>query len=247
MAAGYFGMKSNDRFDPRLAAKKLLREARSGALATLAVATGDPYCSLVNVATAIDGTPLMLLSNLALHTKNIAADARISLMLDERKENDPLEGARIMLMGKCSKDPDPSAARAYLRRHPDAAAYAGFADFSYYRVDVAHAHLVAGFGRIVDLHSRDLLTDITDAAGLIEREAEAIEHMNTDHAEACRLYATRLLGAEDGDWRCVGISPEGIELQKERTALRLPFPQRVTGTEPLRIMLKRLAQEARQK
>ena len=65
--------------------------------------SGDPYCSLVNVATAIDGAPLFLLSNLALHTKNILADARVSLMLDERKEGDPLEGARVMLMGACAK------------------------------------------------------------------------------------------------------------------------------------------------
>ncbi len=96
-------MKPDKAFDARLAAKKLLREGRSGALATLMPGCGDPYCSLVNVATAIDGAPLLLLSNLALHTKNIQADARVSLMLDERKEGDPLEGARIMLMGTCAK------------------------------------------------------------------------------------------------------------------------------------------------
>ena len=90
-------MKPDKAFDARLAARKLLRESRSAALATLMPGSGDPYCSLVNVATAIDGTPLLLLSNLALHTKNILADARVSLMLDERKEGDPLEGARIMV------------------------------------------------------------------------------------------------------------------------------------------------------
>src|SRR5580765_3913155 len=97
-------------FDPKAAAKKLLREARSGALATLMADSGDPYCSLVNVATAIDGAPLLLLSTLALHTKNILADARVSLMLDERKEGDPLEGARVMLMGKCAVDSDAATA-----------------------------------------------------------------------------------------------------------------------------------------
>ena len=66
-------------FDARLAAKKLLREGRSGALATLMAGSGDPYCSLVNVATAPDGAPLLLLSTLALHTKNILADPRVSL------------------------------------------------------------------------------------------------------------------------------------------------------------------------
>jgi putative heme iron utilization protein len=70
--------------------------------------------------------------------------------------------------------------------------------------------------------------------------------MNSDHADACRLYATRLLGAEDGEWRCVGVDPEGLELQKGRLALRLPFPQRVTAAGPLRSMLKGLAEKARE-
>jgi putative heme iron utilization protein len=98
-------MKNDMAFDARLAAKKLLREGRSGALATLVPGSGDPYCSLVNVATAVDGAPLFLLSKLALHTKNILADDRVSLMLDERKAGDPLEGARIMLMGTCAARP----------------------------------------------------------------------------------------------------------------------------------------------
>jgi putative heme iron utilization protein len=238
-------MKPNDAFDPGLAAKKLLREGRSGALATLDAGSGDPYCSLVNVATAVDGAPLLLLSKLALHTKNLLADARVSLMLDERKEGDPLEGARVMLMGTCAKDSDRLSGPAYLRRHPEAEMFAGFADFGFYRMEIARAHLVAGFGRIVDLKPQDVRTDISDANSLVESEVDAIAHMNADHADACRLYATRLLGASDGDWRCVGIDPEGLELQKERTALRLPFPQRVTGPGPLRALLKQLADQAR--
>jgi len=238
-------MKPNNTFDPGLAAKKLLREGRSGALATLVAGSGDPYCSLVNVATAVDGAPLLLLSKLALHTKNLLADARVSLMLDERKEGDPLEGARVMLMGTCAKDSDRLSGPAYLRRHPEAEMFANFADFGFYRMDIARAHLVAGFGRIVDLKPQDVRTDISDAGALVESEVDAIAHMNADHADACRLYATRLLGASDGDWRCVGIDPEGLELQKGRTALRLPFPQRVTGPGPLRALLKQLADQAR--
>jgi putative heme iron utilization protein len=238
-------MKPNNTFDPGLAAKKLLREGRSGALATLVAGSGDPYCSLVNVATAVDGAPLLLLSKLALHTKNLLADARVSLMLDERKEGDPLEGARVMLMGTCAKDSDPSSGPAYLRRHPEAGMFANFADFAFYRMEFARAHLVAGFGRIVDLKPQDVRTDISDARALVESEVDAIAHMNADHADACRVYATRLLGASDGDWRCVGIDPEGLELQKGRTALRLPFPQRVTGPGPLRALLKQLADQAR--
>src|SRR5215813_2094668 len=240
-------MKPDKAFDARLAAKKLLREGRSGALATLMPGSRDPYCSLVNVATAVDGAPLLLLSKLALHTKNLLTDNRVSLMFDERKGGDPLEGARVMLMGTCAADTDPAAASSYLRRHPEAEMFAGFADFSFYRVTIARVHLVAGFGRIVDLKPQDILTDVSDASSLIEAEAGAIAHMNEDHADACRLYAMKLFGAADGDWRCVGIDPEGIELQNGRTALRLPFPQRVNAPGPLRAMLKELAERARSK
>ena len=238
-------MNPDKPFNAAMAAKKLLREARSGALASLIPPKGDPYCSLVNVATAIDGAPLMLLSKLAIHTKNILADKRVSLMLDERKVGDPLEGARVMLMGSCSENGEPSARKAYLRRQQEAEMFASFADFAVYRIDITKAHLVAGFGRIVDLAPRDVFTDITDASALVDAEAEAIAHMNADHADACRLYATKLLGAADGDWTCVGVDPEGIELQSGRAALRLVFPQRVTGPGPLRAMLKQLADEAR--
>ncbi|MGB7776091.1 MAG: DUF2470 domain-containing protein [Pseudolabrys sp.] len=237
-------MKPDNAFDARLVAKKLLREGRSGALATLMPRSGDPYCSLVNVATAIDGAPLFLLSNLALHTKNILADARVSLMLDERKDGDPLEGARVMLMGSCAKT-DPAVAGAYLRRHLEAEMFANFGDFAFYRMEIGRAHLVAGFGRIVDVGPKDLLAGMSDAQALVESETGAIAHMNEDHADACRLFATKLLGGPDGDWRCVGIDPEGLELQQGRTALRLPFPQRVTGPGPLRAVLKELADQAR--
>src|SRR6187549_2855777 len=144
-------MKPDKKFDPRLAAKKLLREARSGALATLMPDSGDPYCSLVNVATTIGGSPVLLLSKLAVHTKNILADARVSLMLDERKEGDPLEGARVMLMGKAAATDDPAVRRRYLARHPEAEMFAGFGDFGFYKIELSGVHLVAGFGRIVDL------------------------------------------------------------------------------------------------
>jgi putative heme iron utilization protein len=238
-------MMPDNAFDARLAAKKLLREGRSGALATLMPGSGDPYCSLVNVATAVNGAPLLLLSTLALHTKNILADKRVSLMLDERKEGDPLEGARAMLMGTCARASEPASGSRYLRRHPEAQVFASFADFAFYRMEITRVHLVAGFGRIVDLKPQDILTDVSDAQALIESEAEAIEHMNADHSGACRLFATKLLGAPDGDWRCVGIDPEGLELQWGRTALRLPFPQRVTAPGPLRAVLKQLADRAR--
>jgi heme iron utilization protein len=238
-------MKATPEFDPKATAKKLLREGRSGALATLMQGSGDPYCSLVNVATAADGSPLLLISTLAVHTKNVLADPRVSLMIDERKQGDPLEGARIMLLGSAEPIASDDIRRRYLVRQPEAEMYVGFTDFSFYRMALKGAHLVAGFGRIVDLTPEDVLTPTHDAAELIAAEPEIIAHMNEDHAEACRLYATKLLGAADGAWRCVGCDPEGMELQLERTALRLPFPQRVRAPGVLRQVLKQLAEQAR--
>jgi putative heme iron utilization protein len=222
-----------------------MREGRSGALATLMPGSGDPYCSLVNVATAFDGAPLVLISKLAIHTKNVMADSRVSLMLDERKEGDPLEGARVMLMGRAVVSTDDNDRRRYLARQPEAAMFAGFPDFAVYRIEIAAAHLVAGFGRIVDLKPGDILVDVAGADDLLAAEQGAVDHMNEDHADACRLYATKLLGAPDGGWRCAGLDPEGLELQNGRVALRLPFPQRVNGPGPLRAVLVKMAEEAR--
>jgi putative heme iron utilization protein len=239
------GMEKTPDFDPKTVGRKLMREARSGALATLMAGSGDPYCSLVNVASAADGAPLLLISRLAVHTKNILADARVSLMLDERKPGDPLQGARVMVMGKAAKTESAAAKRRYLTQQPEAEMFAGFGDFAFYEIKPKGAHLVAGFGRIVDLKPADLLTDLAGAEELVAAEPEVIEHMNQDHADTCRLYATRLLGAPEGDWRCVGCDPDGLDLQFERIGLRLSFPQRVSQPGVLRAVLKQLADQAR--
>ena len=235
-------------FEPARLARSLLRRSRQGALATLMARGGDPYCSLANVATHADGSPILLISRLALHTQNILADARISLMLDERAEGDPLEGSRIMLAGRAEEASDDDAAilrRRYLNAHPSAEAFVDFKDFSFFRIRPHAAHLVAGFGRIVDLKPEQFLTEIADAGALLDAEQGAVEHMNEDHRDAIHLYATKLLGADLADWRCTGCDPDGIDMQAETTTLRLDFPERVTGPAELRKMLVKLADEAR--
>jgi heme iron utilization protein len=237
-------------FDPARLSRSLLRRSRQGALATLMTGSGDPYCSLVNVASHPDGSPILLISRLALHTNNILGDPRVSLMLDERAEGDPLEGARIMLAGRAEEANGEGAKilrRRYLNAHPSAELFVDFKDFSFFRIRPLAAHLVAGFGRIVDLKPEQFLTDLSGATALLEAEQDAIDHMNADHLEATNLYATRLLGAEPADWRCTGCDPDGIDLAAGAKTLRLDFPERVTGPGALRKMLVRLADEARAK
>jgi len=243
-------MQPSPDFDAVKVARSLLRRSRQGALATLMAGSGDPYCSLVNVASYADGSPVLLISRLALHTQNILADPRVSLMLDERAEGDPLEGSRIMLAGRAE---EASAGdleimrRRYLNAHPTAEAFVNFKDFAFFRIRPNGAHLVAGFGRIVDLKPEQFLTDISDAGALLAAEADAIDHMNADHGDATNLYATRLLGAAPADWRCTGCDPDGLDLQAGAKILRLDFPERVTGPGELRKMLVKLAGEARAK
>ena len=235
-------------FDPVVLARSLLRRSRQGALATLAAKTGSPYCSLVNVASHPDGSPLLLISRLALHTQNILADDRVSLMLDERAPGDPLQGARIMLSGRAIAAPvddKPLQRRRYLAAHPSAEMFVDFKDFGFYGISLDSIHLVAGFGRIVDLSPNLVLTDLAGAEQLIEAEEGAVRHMNEDHADALGLYAMRLLKAPPADWRCTGLDPDGLDLTDGATTLRMDFPRRIATPGDLRKILVELAAQAR--
>jgi len=204
-------------FTPVSASRRLMREARSAALATLDAGTGMPFATLVTVAGAADGAPLLLLSDLAAHTRNLKAD--------------------------------PQAWRPFLDRHPEAEGYAGFRDFAFYRMAVETGHLVAGFGRIVDLKAADLLLDLAEAGEIVGAETEILEHLNADHADALALYATRLAGAPDGAWRAIGSDPEGLDLALDTPAgtlvRRIAYPEPIRHTGPLRAVLKKLADTAR--
>ena len=241
-------MQPTPDFDPAALARSLLRRSRQGALATLRPPKGDPYCSLVNVASDASGAPILLISRLAVHTANLLADPRVSLMLDERAPGDPLEGARIMLAGTAEEASGDHAAmlrQRYLAVHPSAAMFAGFKDFSFFRIAPSGAHLVAGFGRINDLAPDQFLTDLTGAEALLEAEEGAVAHMNADHRDALGLYATKLLGAAPGDWRCTGCDPDGLDLQCGATVARLDFPRRIVTPGALRSVLRELAEQAR--
>ena len=237
-------------FDPKALAKSVLRSTRAGALATIDRNTGHPFASLANVATDSDGAPLILISRLATHTANLEADGRASLLLAAGGKGDPLAHPRLTLIGSflraTREHPDePRLRRRFLARHPKSELYAGFADFSFWRLDTVAAHLNGGFARAADLKAADVMTDVTGAANLIEAEAGALAHMNADHADAVRLYATKLLGAEDGPWRLTGLDPDGLDLASGDATLRLLFAQRIVTAEQLRKALVDLAAKAR--
>jgi heme iron utilization protein len=129
-------------------AHELLRRAPRASLATL-TASGAPYASLVLTADDGAGAPLLLLSDLAEHAKNLARDPRASLLIESADDaGDPLAAPRATFMGEAARIADAAAKAKFVARHPSAATYATFKDFALYRLAVERIHLVAGFGRI---------------------------------------------------------------------------------------------------
>lgn len=228
---------------PAAVSRCLLRTALKAALATLE--EGHPYASLVLVATEPDGSPVLLISRLAVHTRNVERDARVTLLFDGTGEAaDPLTGPRVTLRGTLQKTDKPWALRRFLARHPSAEGYAGFADFATYSMEVTGAHYIGGFGRIVDLARTDLILPLEKAAALVDAEPDILQHMADDHADAVQLYA-RLAGGTGADWRMTGIDPEGLDLMQGPKALRLLFDRPLETPGDARRALAALADRAR--
>ncbi|CAO3352538.1 hypothetical protein [Azospirillum melinis] len=211
------------------------RSPDEGAGAT-ADAAGWPYPSLVLVAFDHDGSPLLLLSTLADHTRNLLADGRVGLLFDGTAGlAQPLTGARLSVQGRAGRSDDPDHRARYLRRHPDAALYAGFGDFAIYRVAVERAHLVAGFGRIHWLSAAEL--DLPAAPALAAGEAALLDRLNGEG------YGPRLAPATDGGkdgWSLTGIDPEGCDLRRGGYVARVDFEQRIHDPESAKLMLDTL-------
>ena len=234
--------------DRGAAARRLIRGCDRAALATSLA--GWPYVSLVITACDSDASPLLLLSDLAQHARNLAADPRLSLLFEDTGEHaDPLAGPRLSLLGRTEKCGDPRAAARFAAGHPASAQYAGFADFHLYRVTIERGHLVAGFGRIAWIEAGELRCS-ADASALAAAEAEIIAHMNRDHSEAVEHYAQRLLGRHGTGWQMTGIDPEGIDLRRPMEVggetARLDFAAPVLTPAMARRVLVELAQTARE-
>jgi len=234
--------------NPAALARSLARSCTRAALATNF--GGAPYASLVLLAVDLDATPLLLLSELAQHSRNIAFDPRVSLLLDATEGHpDPLTGPRLTLLGRALPTDDPRCLARFISHHPTSAGYAGFRDFHLYRVDVERGHLVVGFGRIDWIGGADLLF-APDTGALAAAEPGILTHMNEDHSDAIAQYAQRLLGRSGTGWRMTGIDPEGIDLRCESETARLdfsaPIATPILTAAAARAALVQLAEAARQ-
>ncbi len=193
---------------------RLLHTTRKAALATaLSRRRGWPYASLVTVACDLDLSPILLMSELAEHTRSLIADPRIALLYDVTEGySNPQVGPRVTVMARARASDDPAHRHRFLARHPGAELYAGFADFRIWRVAVERVHYVGGFVRARWLSAADVIHDPGAVAPLRAVETRIIAHMNEDNADGLNLMAKVLLRRRGREWRMSGIDPEGIDL-----------------------------------
>jgi len=233
-------------------ARRTVRALGRAALATSMAENGAPYASLAMVATDHSGCPLMLLSDLAEHTRNIRANPAASLLFDATEGLDnPLTGTRVTQLGAVSKIDDGAERERlmarYLARHPDAAVYAGFADFNLYRLDVERVHVVAGFGVIFWLSGDAFLAGSERVAEVAAAESEIVAHVNQDHSDTVRLFAQVFAGGADGPWKITAADCDGVEIGLGNRRKRIPFDKSVFTATDARAALITLVEKARRR
>lgn len=214
--------------DNRAALRRVARACRKASLATL-MEGGAPYASLVTVAFDHDLSPILLLSGLSDHTRNLMADPRASLLLDGTDGHpNPQTGPRVTLTGRAEKVEDESLRARFLARHPGAALYAGFGDFAIWRLAAERAHFVGGFGRAVWFDTPFGLNPATLAA-LREAEPALLAEANRELTEP--------LARLGGGWRVTAVDADGADLADGTESRRLAFRATVETADQLRAAL----------
>lgn len=214
----------------RHALRQVARSCRKATLATvLAESGGAPYASLVTVAFDLDMAPILLLSGLADHTRNLLADGRASLLLDGTEGHaNPQTGPRVTLIGRTARRDDQSLRARFLARHPAAALYAGFGDFAIWRVEPERAHFVGGFGRAVWFDAPFGLA-AEAVASLRAAEADLLAEANRDHAQTLARLGT--------NWHVTALDADGADLSNPEESRRLAFRAPVENPCALRAAL----------
>lgn len=233
----------------RKQAKTLLRTARHASLACIEADSGYPLASRISCTTAMDSTPVFLISKLAPHFTGLEANSRCSILIGETGKGDPLAHPRMTVFGKARKISDKTTKeiirKRYLGKHPKASFYIDFPDFAFWQINIERASLNGGFGKACELTNTDLLTDITNCQGLVEYEAKAVAHMNEDHLDAIERYATVLLNQKNGNWTIASLDPEGMDLVNGDIVQRYWFEPSLSSAEELRPRLVELAMQTK--
>jgi putative heme iron utilization protein len=212
-------------YDAGRLARELLRSMRAGALSTIDSGSGYPFGSVTNIATDQDGSPIFIMAWRALHTRNVHADNRVSLILADLGRGNALAQPRLTLVGRAVLVEDGQTERVkrrYLARHPKAELYTTLPDVRFYKLEIEDLQLSGGPNRNwASLTAADLLTDVGNASALAAAEAAEIERLNAAPDTLQKLVVTA--GGKVGRWRATGIDPEGVDLAFGNNVLRFWF------------------------
>ncbi len=229
-------------------ARLWLRAHRHGLLSTHSRAVeGYPFGSVVPYVLDHDACPVLLISRLAEHTKNLAGDARVSLLIHEAAENvgDVQAQARVTLIGQAERIENPQTIEPrYERYFPDTRGYRTQLDFEFWRVNPVTLRAIAGFAKVHWI-SREAYAPPPAAMALAEDEARFLEHMNTDHAHTMRDYCRLQNKSDVTSAEMIGVDCDGFDLRADKKTLRFNFDEPVTSAAALREALIALAQKAR--
>ena len=223
-----------------LAARQLLNHQGVGVLSTHSVnVEGYPFGSITPYAINHDGEPILLISEIAQHTRNIKRDNRVSLTVFDRISQDPQAAGRLTWIGDAEKisASDKAAERRYLRYFPSSESYFDTHDFSFYQIRLRRARFIGGFGQIYWIEPEEMLA----SNPFRESEHGIIEHMNADHREALLHYSTVLKGVPAREVIMTGIDAEGFDMLADGRRLRIDFDSPISTSEQARAVLVRLA------
>ena len=232
-----------DAESPSWTARKLLRAARAGTLAT--ALDGQPFGSLVTPACAPDLSLLLLLSDLSEHTRHLHREPRCAVLVAGNAESaNPQTAPRVTVTGLAERIDDPALKARWLTVHPYAALYADFGDFHLWRIRPMGALFVGGFARATRLRQTDLTPDPGAVAALAAAEADMVAHCNADHADAMELLGARV-AARNGAWRMVAADVDGCDLALDEQVARVAWSAPVADAKAVRGELVRLLRAVR--
>ncbi len=224
-------------------ARRYLRRHHAGVLATLSKRLGGyPFGSVVPFMLDHHAQPVVLVSRLAEHTKNMTADPRASLLVHDVAE-DVQTAARLTLVGDAAPVSEPATVAArYLRRFPDAQELLDLGDFTFWYLRTKFVRHIAGFGAIRSITPESFAPPENRLA---EAEDEIVAHMNADHGDALRGYCRHVAGAEPSSAVLIGIDCDGFEMRADGALVRIEFDTPVTNAGKAREALAALARRAR--
>lgn len=230
--------------------RTLLSTERLGTLATQSAHhAGFPFASVMPYALVDDASPLFLISSMAIHTQNLVADPRASLLvMQSGSDADPLGSPRATLLGNATKIESTDAIRAaYLERHPSAKYWIDFSDFAFFRLDVSHVYFVGGFGVMGWVQADDYRA--AEADPLAEDASGILEHMNDDHAAALRDITRHFAKIDAQTATMMSIDRLGFVVRagtlKGMKGARIAFAEEVRSREDARKALVAMTREAR--